>query len=78
MNSEVKIEINKFLVVKRSWINENLSDKVIALLRGLIDKAIKDKSDHSYYVVNVDEPYAEEVRNLIYQNELKKIKKEKI
>lgn len=63
---------NKFLVIKQDWIKENLNSEEINLLSALINKATTGKPIHSYYVVNVDEPYAEKVKELILNEEDKK------
>lgn len=56
---------NTHLIIKREWINENLTDEEYAILNILLLKATKDIPEHKYYIVNFDEPYASEVADII-------------
>ena len=60
---------NRFLVVKWEWLAENLNATERTILKHLLDKGIEGKPEHSYYVVNEDEPYAEKVWELIKKGE---------
>ena len=62
---------NKFLVMKWEWVDENLDKKEIGELFKLLEKAAKNKPSYSYYVVNTDEPYADEVWKLIEEGKVK-------
>ena len=68
----MKKEENKFLVIKREWLESSLNDTEFEIFQRLIDKAAEGKPNHSYYVVNLDEPYAEQVWGIIEKNEEKK------
>ena len=68
---------NKFLVVKWEWLAENLNATERTILKHLLDKGIEGKPEHSYYVVNEDEPYAEKVWELIKKGEEAKEKMER-
>lgn len=57
----------KFLVCKWEDLYENLSEEEYMILLILIQKGIKDPHKQ-YLVVNQDEPYAENVWNLIKEN----------
>lgn len=56
---------NTHLIIKWEWINENLTDEEQTLLSLLLLKATKDIPEHKYYIVNFDEPYANEVADII-------------
>lgn len=66
---------DKFLVMKWEWINENLNSTELTILTLLLKKACSEKPNHSYYVVNTDEPYAEKVWGLIAEGEDEKCQK---
>lgn len=53
------------LIIKWEWIENNLSDEEQTLLSLLVLKATKDIPEHKYYIVNIDEPYANEVADII-------------
>ena len=63
---------NKFLVMKWEWINENLNSTELTILTLLLKKACSEKPNHSYYVVNTDEPYAKKIKELILNGEQEK------
>lgn len=63
---------NSHIVIKRKWLHQNLSDEERAILSILLTKAVKNKPEHEYYVVNLDEPYADKVKNIIYEGEKEK------
>lgn len=56
---------NTHLIIKLEWIENNLNDIEQALLSILLEKATKDIPEHKYYIVNIDEPYANEVADII-------------
>lgn len=56
---------NTHLILKWEWIENNLSDEEQTLLGLLLFKATKDIPEHLYYIVNIDEPYANEVADII-------------
>ena len=56
---------NTHLIIKWEWINKNLTDEEQTLLSLLLLKATKDIPEHKYYIVNFDEPYANEVVDII-------------
>lgn len=56
---------NTHLIIKWEWINKNLTDEEQTLLSLLLLKATKDIPEHKYYIVNFDEPYANEVADII-------------
>ena len=58
---------DKFLVMKWAWINETLSSEEYLTLMTLLAKC--RLKQHSYYVVNTDEPYAEKVKEIILEGE---------
>lgn len=77
----------KFIVIRKWKISDNLSDKEQKQLDELISKANEsddffDKEPHKYYVCNQDEPYAKRIIRIILRGErIKEIKskiKEKI
>lgn len=53
------------LIIKWEWIDKNLTDEEQTLLSLLLLKATKDIPEHKYYIVNFDEPYANEVADII-------------
>ena len=63
---------DKFLVVKWEWLEESLSDKELHDFYYLLTAATAEKPEHKYYVVNKDEPYSEQVGELIEKCERKK------
>ena len=56
---------NTHLIIKWEWIENNLNGIEQALLSILLEKATKDIPEHKYYIVNFDEPYANEVADII-------------
>ena len=56
---------NTHLIIKWEWIEQNLTDEEQTLLGLLLFKATKDIPEHKYYIVNFDEPYANEVADII-------------
>ena len=61
---------NKYLVIKwadlRKYLNERQSQNLQEIIAKVgIGRAQDDKDDHSYVVVNQDEPYAEKVWELV-------------
>ena len=56
---------NTHLILKWEWIENSLSDEEQKLLSILLEKATKDIPEHKYYIVNLDEPYANEVADII-------------
>lgn len=81
--SEVKKEENKFLVIKRGSLDDYFSQFQSGLFptakessvinRIPFMKVINDlKNDHKYIVCNQDEPYAEQVWQVILEGERKK------
>ena len=66
---------NKFLVVKWDWLKENLNECEYDILNHLLEKATLYKPNHQYYVVNLDEPYADKVKDIIVQGEKEKCQK---
>ena len=66
------MEHEKFLVMKWDWLKENLNEEEMKTLGYLLNKASANKPSHSYYVVNLDEPYAEKVKEIIMEGESKK------
>ena len=69
----MKKDMGKFLVVKNEWIQDSLSFLERHMLTKLIEKVVEGKPEHSYYVVNTDEPYAEKVWELIEKGENSKL-----
>lgn len=63
---------DKFLVVKWEWLEESLSDKELHDFYYLLTAATAEKPEHKYYVVNKDEPYSEQVGELIEKCEREK------
>lgn len=60
---------NKFLVMKWDWLKESLNKEEMEILGYMLNKASASKPNHSYYVVNLDEPYAEKVKQIILEGE---------
>jgi len=55
------------LVLKWDWINNNLTAEERKIFDILVNKS-RIRS-HEYYVVNLDEPYADKVKDIIQKNE---------
>lgn len=53
------------LILKKKWLYENLTDEEYAIFYILVLKATKDIPEHKYYIVNIDEPYANKVADII-------------
>lgn len=66
----------KFLVINWKYIEETLNPTEFAIFATLLEKIHKEANlkDHDYLVVNQDEPYAEEVWEIIKAGEKKKEK----
>lgn len=58
---------DKFLVMKWDWINKTLNREEYLIFMTLLAKC--RLKQHSYYVVNTDEPYADKVRQVILEGE---------
>jgi len=59
---------NTHLVIKREWLEERLSDVEMQVLGTLINKATEGRPEHSYYIVNTDETWSSEVKEVIERN----------
>lgn len=62
------------IVVKQEDLNNYLSDKERELLYNILTKveegrATDGKPNNQYYICNIDEPYAEKVRQVIIDGE---------
>lgn len=61
----------KFIVLKNSDVEKYLTNEEFKILRSLQKKILTGRmsdgklQNNTYYVVNTDEPYAKQVRNLI-------------
>ena len=66
----------KFLVINWKYIEETLNSTEFAIFATLLEKIHKEANlkDHDYLVVNQDEPYAEEIWEIIKAGEKKKEK----
>lgn len=71
----MKKDMGKFLVIKNEWIQNSLSFLDWHTLTKLIEKVMEGRPEHSYYVVNTDEPYAEQIWEIIEKNEEKKVER---
>lgn len=58
---------NTHLVLKWEWIENNLNTEERAIFDILVAKS--RMANHEYYVVNLDEPYAEKVAEIIKESE---------
>lgn len=71
-------KVNTHIVLKREDVSNYLSKSEQAALDEMIDRIIRGrekdnkKSINSYYIVNVDEPYAEAVYDIITDGEKSK------
>ena len=63
--------LNKFLVVKWDWVEEALNDEELESMYDLLSKASFNKPEHKYYVVNMDEPYADKIKAIIEKGDSK-------
>ncbi len=69
------MKTNNHIVIKREDILKYLTDNQIkyldAVLNNIADGRKKDgkKTDNSYYICNTDEPYADEVLEIILKAE---------
>ena len=65
----------KFIVLKKSDAERYLTDEEFKMLRSLQKKILTGRmsdgkmQNNTYYVVNTDEPYAMQVRDLILKGE---------
>lgn len=77
-SEERGMKTNTHIVIKREDIFKYLTDNQIkyldAVLNTIADGRKKDgkKTDNSYYICNTDEPYADEVLNVILKAESEK------
>ena len=66
---EVKLE-EKFIVINRKYLKSQQDRFRIAFYNALYDLTLPD---NKYYVCNQDEPYAQEVINIILKGEKKNV-----
>ena len=56
------------IVIKRNWVTQNLNYTEREIFYLLLKKASINKPEHSYYVINLDEPYANKIKEIIEEN----------
>jgi len=70
----MQIKNDTYLVIKREWLSQRLTPKEMYMFDFLVDKILSKRPAHSYYICNVDEPYADEVFNVILKGERERTK----
>lgn len=68
----------KFFVIKAETVVKNLTHEEFEQFVNLMEKAGKGVEDHRYLVVNVDEPYADKIEQMILEGEREKIENGRI
>ena len=59
---------NSHIVIKLEWLN-NLNESEKQSFIQLLDKITANIEPHEYYIVNLDEPYADLVKDIIITGE---------
>ena len=76
---EFKEKVDTHLVLKLDDVENALDLEEIELLNELFDKIARYRISQrknafsEYYIVNIDEPYADQVYDIIMENEMNKI-----
>lgn len=62
----------KYLVIEWQWLEDSLNDEELETLYDFLDRATFDKEEQKYYVIEQEEPRADEVAEILKNKRQKK------